>query len=103
MKRRLRKKKRLGEFRELGREVTIRLKAGGSGEAFLDGLIEMVEDTGLCCGGGGGGQEWELVVELGSGEWAKKWAELSRRLDARDDVADWSAGPEFDLWHGGPI
>ena len=103
MRKRLRKKKRLGEFREWGREVTFRLSEGSPPEGFLDGFIEMIEAAGLSCGGGGSGQEWKLVVELGNGERAAKWDDVCRGLEARGDVFEWSAGPEFDLWHGEPI
>lgn len=54
MKRRLRKKKRLGEFRELGFEIRCELGASTFDErdAMLDRWIAFVESRGLGFGGG---------------------------------------------------
>jgi uncharacterized protein len=55
MKRRLRKKKRLGEFREFGFEVDAELRkplAQDEFDAFLDRLIDFVEARGLAFAGG---------------------------------------------------
>jgi uncharacterized protein YggL (DUF469 family) len=57
MRRRLRKKKHLGEFQELGFAVRAGLRAGLSGsdlEAFFDRWIDAVEARQLAFGGGGG-------------------------------------------------
>jgi len=57
MNRRLRKKKRVGEFKELGFEVRGDLRPGLSGddiEAFMDRLIDVVEARSLAFGGGAG-------------------------------------------------
>jgi uncharacterized protein len=100
MKKRLRKKKRLGEFREWGREVSINLREGTSGEEFINDFIGMIEDAKLCCGGGGRGVEWKMVVELGTSDRETKWNVVRQWLESRRDIADWSVGYEFDLWHG---
>ena len=53
MKKRLRKKKHFGEFKELGFEVRGDLRPGLSGndlEAFVDRLIEIVEARSLAFG-----------------------------------------------------
>ena len=100
MKKRLRKKKRLGEFREWGREVSINLREGTSGEEFIDDFIGMIEDAKLCCGGGGRGLNWKVIVELGTTETQTKWNLVRLWLESRSDVAEWSVGDEFDLWHG---
>lgn len=102
MKKRLRKKKRLGEFREWGREVSINLREGTSGEEFMDDFIEMIEDAKLCCGGGGRGMEWKMIVEIGISEREARLNLIRQWLESRGDVADWSVGDEFDLWHGYP-
>ena len=57
MKKRLRKKKHLGEFKELGFEVRGDLRPGLSGndlEAFVDRLIDIVDARSLAFGGGAG-------------------------------------------------
>lgn len=53
MNKRLRKKKRVGRFQELGFEVICNLKPGSDYEAFVDRLIAVVEARPLCFGGGG--------------------------------------------------
>ncbi len=57
MKRRLRKKKRLGEFRELGFQIRAELRdriEDSDFEAFMDRWIGAVETRQLAFGGGGG-------------------------------------------------
>jgi uncharacterized protein YggL (DUF469 family) len=57
VKKRLRKKKHLGEFKELGFEVRSDRRPGLSGndlEAFVDRLIDIVEARSLAFGGGAG-------------------------------------------------
>jgi uncharacterized protein YggL (DUF469 family) len=68
MRRRLRKKMRLGEFTELGFAVVADLKAGLSAaeiNAFVDRWIDAVEAHGLAFGGGcGAGDKLEGFVTL---------------------------------------
>jgi uncharacterized protein YggL (DUF469 family) len=57
VKKRLRKKKHLGEFKVLGFKVRGDLRPGLSGndiEAFVDRLIDVVEARSLAFGGGAG-------------------------------------------------
>jgi uncharacterized protein len=60
MRRRLRKKKRLGEFKELGFEVRVDMLLGLTREdldAFLDRWADVVEARHLAFSGGGGGSD----------------------------------------------
>lgn len=100
MKKRLRKKLKKGEFREFGREVTVRMAEGADADSFVDSFISMIETEGLVCGGGGNDEGWTLVLELGNTTREEKWAKVRSWLAARTDIADWNASPEFDLWHG---
>lgn len=52
MKKRLRKKRRLDEFQELGFGVEVNC-AQGCGGKVLDGLIDLAEERGIGLGGGG--------------------------------------------------
>ncbi|WP_080682026.1 50S ribosome-binding protein YggL [Sorangium cellulosum] len=57
MNKRLHKKKRVGEFKELGFELLGDLRAGISNDdidAFVDRLVVVAEARKLCFGGGGG-------------------------------------------------
>jgi len=66
MRKRLRKKLRVGEFIELGFTARYQVKAGLS-SAALDSLLdrfilEAIEANDLHCGGGGGPVEWDFLV-----------------------------------------
>ncbi|MBW1787097.1 MAG: DUF469 family protein [Deltaproteobacteria bacterium] len=68
MNKRLRKKKRLGEFREFGFKAGFRFSDQLTTEArnhLLEKFIkEAIEKNGLQYGGGGGGNEWNGFVAL---------------------------------------
>lgn len=51
MNKRLRKKKHLGKFQELGFDIGFTLVSGCDEDAFIDRLIEAVEARGLMIGG----------------------------------------------------
>jgi uncharacterized protein YggL (DUF469 family) len=103
MKKRLRKKKHLGEFTEWGRQLVItRNRKDGFGE-FLDAFIEeAIEASGSYCGGGGKEDKLDVVVELGrrSDDPDARLNRIKAWLDARLDVETWRVGEEFDIWHG---
>ncbi|MFC1757207.1 50S ribosome-binding protein YggL [Planctomycetota bacterium] len=75
MKKRLRKKRRLGEFREFGFEVEF-----VTSEPVLDEFIDMIEENHLQFGGGGL-ESWEGYVQ---GEWRKSVTE-----EQREAVRQW--------------
>ena len=68
MKKRLRKKKRVGEFQEFGFEAGFRFSNGLDTKTrnnLIDRFIEKaIEDNGLQFGGDGGGSEWNGFVTL---------------------------------------
>ncbi|MDD5094972.1 MAG: 50S ribosome-binding protein YggL [Dehalococcoidia bacterium] len=102
IKKQLRKKKHLGEFREWGRQVVITLNSSEVLDQFLDDLvIEAVEANGLYCGGGGRANEIDLVVELGrlTDDPEARFRMVTAWLDARPDVVAYKADRLFDLWH----
>jgi uncharacterized protein YggL (DUF469 family) len=102
MKKRLRKKRRLGEFREWGCVVDIALKSPGDLDRFLDIFVEWVEDLDCYCGGGGAGTSLSMMVELGrrDREPASLRARLLERVESCPLVSAVSATPLFDMWHG---
>jgi len=102
MKKRLRKKKRHGEFAEWGRHLIATRKTRENGEPFLDAfLTEAIEAHGCFFGGLIVDNKIKGVVELGrkSNDPDAKYAEITAWLDSRPDVQDWKSGPLFDLWH----
>ncbi|HWR98078.1 MAG TPA: 50S ribosome-binding protein YggL [Candidatus Methanoperedens sp.] len=103
MKRRLRKKRHLGEYGEWGRQLVVARNRKDGFDEFLDAfVVEAVEANGCFCGGGGSGDRLDVIVELGraTDDRDRRLRALRDWLDARGDVASYQAGPEFDLWHG---
>ena len=102
MKKRLRKKKHLGEFAEWGRQLVITRNRKDGFDEFLDAFIEeAIESNGCYCGGGGKEDKLDVVVELGrrSDDPAARLKRITVWLDARPDVQSWRMGEEFDVWH----
>lgn len=106
MKKRLRKKKHLGEFKELGFEVRGDLRPGLSNhdiDAFVDRLIEVVEGRSLAFGGGAG-RDGKLdgfvtCAERGSAT-EQDHAALVAFLDGAPEVARHEVCALRDAWHG---
>jgi uncharacterized protein YggL (DUF469 family) len=103
MKRRLRKKKHLGEFAEWGRRLIVTRNTQAEADAFQDAFIcEAIEGNGCCCGGAMSAEQIDVIVELGKADDDPdgRFARVTAWLDARADVRGWQAGPLFDLWYG---
>jgi len=104
MRRRLRKKKRLGEFQELGFEVNAELAAdtGDKGSwAFFGRLIDAAEARQLGFGGGGSGTHFTwFVVRLGRGSADEADREaLAGFLRGDAAVVHHDVGPLVDAWY----
>lgn len=105
MKRRLRKKKRVGEFRELGCDVEATLREGLSEEefsAFLDRWIDAVEARELGFGGGGSATDFGgFLVRLGRRSVTEDdRAALSTFLQSDPAVVEHEMGELCDAWYG---
>jgi uncharacterized protein len=67
MKKRLRKKKRVGEFAEYGRQLIITRNRKDGFDEFLDAFVEnAIEGNGCYCAGGGKEDKLDFIVELGT-------------------------------------
>lgn len=102
MKKRLRKKKHIGEFAEWGVQLVVMRNRKDEYDEFFDTFVEeAIESNGCLCGGGGKEDILDVVVELGprSGDPDAKMMKVTAWLDAREDVKHWRIGPEFDVWH----
>lgn len=104
MRKRLRKKLRLGEFQELGFEVQFRLPDDWT-EAELDRFWEFfiavaIEREGLICGGGCG-RTWDITVMRAHRRSATEAdrSKLSQWLTEHPGVYDARVGPLIDMWH----
>ena len=104
MKKRLRKKRRLGEFRENCFELTFEMSPtlnDDETDLLTDSFIEMIEANGLQFGGGGK-QRWSGIVQ---GTYRGSAKESARKsvlgwLDQNPDVVSAEAGPLRDAWYG---
>jgi uncharacterized protein YggL (DUF469 family) len=107
MNKRLRKKKRIGEFQEFGFEVGFRFSNKLDEEAranLIDSFIEKaIEDNGLQFGGGGGESEWNGFVTTEKArcststqhqEAVKQW------FDQKIDILEYYITPMIDSWNG---
>ena len=105
MKRRLRKKKHVGEYTAWGRGLVVTRRTSADSEAFHDAFIlEAMEANGCYCGGALTGDGVDVVVELGTDAKtpgpSERFARIVAWLEARPDVARWRASEPVDLWHG---
>jgi uncharacterized protein YggL (DUF469 family) len=107
MKRRLRKKKRIAEFRELGFEVSYRLGENVSQEqadAFLFLFLEeAIEQHELEAGGGGGRPVWDFFVVSArkrNSATDEQREKVGAWLSHRPEVTASEVGPLRDAWHG---
>lgn len=103
MKKRLRKKKHVGEFAVFGVPVAIRLVDGTDFDSFLDEFLEEAIEANVCYFGGGGQKDrLSGIIELGRKidlpeERLKK---ISHWLDSNNNVANHLVGEINDLWYG---
>ena len=106
MKKRLRRKKHLGEFKELGFEVRGDLcpnLSGNDTEAFVDRLIDIVEARSLAFGGGAGRDDKlnGFVTRAGRGSATEEdRAALATFLKGAAEIARHEVGALRDAWHG---
>lgn len=121
MKRRLRKKKRLGEFKEMGFEIVARFVPRVAEEAWMAffAATEAISHTGpngagLCvCTGGGPHGAFTVVTYCSKGHRSGRHincgsaTEEHRRfveefLKGRSEIARFIVGPLFDVWSREP-
>ena len=103
MKRRLRKKKHLGEFKLLGIEILIKLNSKDAFNQFHnDFILQAVEGNGCSFGGGGMEDHIEGFIELGcaSDKPESRLKAVAQWLDLRNDVSGYKIGQLTDAWRG---
>ena len=100
MRKRLRKKKHVGEFREWGVEFDSTLKPGVDFDVFLEEfLIDCIESRGLIFGGGGGGTKLRGFVELGRGDkHLANLAHVAAWFANSASIENYSIGEPVDVW-----
>ncbi len=103
MKKRLRKKKHLGEFIEWGMPIAIARKRKGDFDNFLDDFIEQAIEPNDCYFGGGGKDDrLEGIIELGrtSDSIEEKQKKVINWLETRNDIEKYATGNILDVWNG---
>lgn len=108
MKKRLRKKKHLEEFRQMGFSIHLRFRSHlspGEFDQFLDELIEdAVETEGLAFGGGGSHEQGLNGVVSRDHRYDSTTEEdragLNDWLLSRSEVVSCRVSGLWDLWHG---
>jgi len=102
MKKRLRKKKHVGEFAVFGIPVSIRLVDGKDFDSFLDAFLEhAIEANGCYFGGCGQKDRLSGILELGrkADLLEERLKKISYWLDTKSDVANYLMGEIDDLWY----
>ena len=101
MRKRVRKKKRIGEFEEFGVEVTAKLKSSVDFDAFLDDFIrDAVEVNGLAFGGGGLGAKFSGFVELGRRDvHASNLEKVTAWLAKEGRIESYQVSEPVDVWN----
>lgn len=106
MNRRLRKKKRVGEFKELGFELAGDMRpdiSAGDIDGLVDRLLEVVVARKLSFGGGFSpdGEFGGFVTRKGRGSATEDdRTALAAFLDGEDAVVRHEVGPLRDAWYG---
>jgi uncharacterized protein YggL (DUF469 family) len=104
--RRLRKKLRVGEFRELGLQIAIQLDpdAGIGFDDALDSWIDFVESQDWAFGGGGSDAEGQIsgfATRFGKGTLTEEDRSSAKAwLDACAWVKTFRVSDLMDAWHG---
>jgi uncharacterized protein YggL (DUF469 family) len=101
MKKRLRKKKHIGEFREDGFTIKIRVLGDVvSNDDFFYRLLDFVESIGCEVGGGGSKDEIDFFCTRYKGSCADSDREaVSSYLGAQPEVSRFVVGPLVDAWN----
>lgn len=103
MRKRLRKKRHVGEYTEWGMQFVVNRNRREGFDDFFDEFIEeAIEANGCYCGGGGKEDRLNVIVELGRklNEVEIKKNYIIEWLRLRPDVKNWRLGEIFDIWHG---
>eukprot|EP01156_Anaeramoeba_ignava_P000527 Anaeramoba_ignava/a106535_10.p1 GENE.a106535_10~~a106535_10.p1 ORF type:complete len:120 (+),score=6.24 a106535_10:158-517(+) len=103
MKKRLRKKKFIGEYKELGVIVKIKIKSGTDPDKFLVNLlIDGMEQNGAYFCGSCGPEVFDGIIELGRFKYDlnKRFELIKKWLDDCEDVENVEYEKLIDLWYG---
>ena len=103
MKKRIRKKKHLKEFREWGAMIVIKRNTDEGFDSFIDDFLEQAIEGNNCFFGGGGQKDrMEGVIELGRGSdmAESRLSAVKQWLDEQEDIEEYISSTKIDLWYG---
>ncbi len=104
MKKRLRKKKRIGEFQEFCFRLILNFKKDSIDEPceFIDSFVEeAIEKNGLQTGGGCTKEECDLIVERWRGSATEDDRKLVEAWIVENPLIErYYIGPLYDAWYG---
>ena len=105
MNKRLRKKKRIGEFKELGVSVHIGLQDWVDANIFQDHFLENIIEPNNCYFGGGGSGPADTIsgfIELGKlkDDPESKLQQIIHSLNHDPSVHTFAFGPTVDAFYG---
>jgi len=100
LKKRLRKKHKVGEFQQYGFSIVLKIKDPNFDP--IDDIINVVESENCACGGGGRSKYYSLSICS-----AKKFVSLTEsdrdiiveKLKNTDNIEEVVAGDMHDIWH----
>jgi len=103
MRKRLRKKKHVGEFKEFGVQIIIRRNTLRDYDEFIWAFVEEAVEFNDCyCGGGGMEDKCDMYIELGrsADDPMARLKGITDWLDSRGDVESYRVGEINDAWYG---
>lgn len=108
MRRRLRKKRRVGEFQEIGFNVTYTPRTGlnnSDGDKLLDAFIEHAIEANNLAAGGGGFPTMPMTFFVTSANRRGSATEADQKavatwLESCTDIASFEVGALRDAWYG---
>lgn len=103
MKKRIRKKKRCAEFKELGVPIAIKRTQTSNFDAFLEEFLKQaIEGNGCYISGSGNDDRLVGFIELGRAidNPEERLGKISEWLNARPDIEKHVTGDLVDAWYG---
>lgn len=94
--RRIRKKKRLGEFRRFGFSIDVYCSPDPEGK-IVDDVINILISKRLDCTGGGDGEKYQFFIDGLKNESDKEW--ISNEIKKIEGVGDVVYYRTVDVWH----
>ena len=103
MKKRLRKKKHIGEFKIYGVPLAIKRNKKTDFDSFFDAFLEEAIEANDCiCGGGGKEDKINVFIELGREDNKLEMAleKIKSWIKSRSDIDKWYLGQVVDANYG---